>query len=194
MAALGFAIALLVIGAIVTQLCKILLEWLHPPRGRFLEIAGLRQHVVDLGQPAGAAKRRRRSFCCMARRATSKTCGRSASAWRRVTGSSWSIGPASASASGRATRQLAGLSGRDPARHLRSPRRRARRRGRPFVGRRHGGGVRARLSAARRRAGRAGAADASAAASHDMVLCGGRNPVRGVAISRRRCRCRSACC
>jgi pimeloyl-ACP methyl ester carboxylesterase len=56
MGRLDIAIALLVGGAIVTQLVKILLDRLHPPRGRFLDVAGLRQHVVDLGKPTGAGE------------------------------------------------------------------------------------------------------------------------------------------
>jgi pimeloyl-ACP methyl ester carboxylesterase len=56
MSRLGIAIALLVGGAVVTQIVKILLDRLHPPHGRFLDIAGLRQHVVDLGKPAGTSE------------------------------------------------------------------------------------------------------------------------------------------
>ena len=54
MSALGIAAALLVAGAVVTQIGKILIERLHPPRGRFVDVGGLRQHVVDFGAPAAA--------------------------------------------------------------------------------------------------------------------------------------------
>ena len=42
-------------GAIVTFIGARLIEWAHPPRGRFVEIGGLRQHVLELGAAAGGA-------------------------------------------------------------------------------------------------------------------------------------------
>ena len=39
----------LVIGAIITCVGKVLIEHAHPPRGRFVDVGGLRQHVVDSG-------------------------------------------------------------------------------------------------------------------------------------------------
>ena len=42
-------------GAAVTFIGVRLIERAHPPRGRFIEIDGLRQHVVELGEHAGAA-------------------------------------------------------------------------------------------------------------------------------------------
>ncbi|HUC48896.1 MAG TPA: alpha/beta hydrolase [Xanthobacteraceae bacterium] len=44
----GIAIVL-VIGAIITFIGTVLIERAHPPRGRFIEIGGLRQHVVETG-------------------------------------------------------------------------------------------------------------------------------------------------
>jgi pimeloyl-ACP methyl ester carboxylesterase len=43
----------LAVGAIVTFLGKALIERAHPPRGRFIEIGGLRQHVAEIGPRAG---------------------------------------------------------------------------------------------------------------------------------------------
>ena len=40
-------------GAAVTFIGAKLIERAHPPRGRFLEIGGLRQYVVELGEAAG---------------------------------------------------------------------------------------------------------------------------------------------
>jgi pimeloyl-ACP methyl ester carboxylesterase len=42
-------------GAAVTFIGARLIERAHPPRGRFVEIGGLRQHVVELGERAAAA-------------------------------------------------------------------------------------------------------------------------------------------
>src|SRR6185437_16491472 len=41
-------------GAAVTFAGPRLIERAYPPRGRFVEVGGLRQHVVELGKPAGA--------------------------------------------------------------------------------------------------------------------------------------------
>ena len=42
--------ALLGVGAVVTLVGARLIERLHPPRGRVLDIAGFRQHVLELGE------------------------------------------------------------------------------------------------------------------------------------------------
>ncbi len=47
--ALGVAAELLTLGAIITFIGKWQIERLYPPRGRFIEIDGLRQHVVEIG-------------------------------------------------------------------------------------------------------------------------------------------------
>jgi pimeloyl-ACP methyl ester carboxylesterase len=47
-------IAVLVAGALVTWIGAWLIGWIHPPRGRFVEINGLRQHVVELGEKSEA--------------------------------------------------------------------------------------------------------------------------------------------
>ena len=44
----GVAVVL-IIGAIVTFLGKALIERAHPPRGRFVDFGGLRQHLVEVG-------------------------------------------------------------------------------------------------------------------------------------------------
>jgi pimeloyl-ACP methyl ester carboxylesterase len=51
--------ALLLGGAVVTFIAARLIEHAHPPRGRFIEIDGLRQHVHDLaaGEASGAPSR-----------------------------------------------------------------------------------------------------------------------------------------
>ena len=49
MHALTVAAEILGAGALVTFVGARLIEWAHPPRGRFIEIGGLRQHVVELG-------------------------------------------------------------------------------------------------------------------------------------------------
>ncbi len=43
----------LVAGAVVTVIGTRLIERAHPPRGRLIDIGGLRQHVVELGADAG---------------------------------------------------------------------------------------------------------------------------------------------
>ncbi len=67
---------ILAAGAVVTFIGARLIERAHPPRGRFVDVGGLRQHVVEIGD----ALPRRRSFSFTAPAAISKTCGlRSAS-------------------------------------------------------------------------------------------------------------------
>ena len=56
MYALTVVAAFLCGGAAVTFIGARLIERAHPPRGRFLEIGGLRQHVVELGEGAGVVK------------------------------------------------------------------------------------------------------------------------------------------
>ena len=45
--------ALLGVGAVVTVVGARLIERLHPPRGRFLDISGFRQHLIELGEDIG---------------------------------------------------------------------------------------------------------------------------------------------
>ena len=45
-------VELLAIGAVVTVIGKLLIGRAHPPRGRFVDIGGLRQHVVETGVAA----------------------------------------------------------------------------------------------------------------------------------------------
>jgi len=45
---------ILAAGAVITFIGTRLIERAHPPRGRFIAIGGLRQHVVELGESAGA--------------------------------------------------------------------------------------------------------------------------------------------
>lgn len=49
MTTLATVAVLVCAGAVVTFLGKRLIEWAQPPRGRFIEIDGLQQHVVELG-------------------------------------------------------------------------------------------------------------------------------------------------
>jgi pimeloyl-ACP methyl ester carboxylesterase len=49
MHALTVAAEILAAGAVITFIGTRLIERAHPPRGRFLDIGGLRQHVVELG-------------------------------------------------------------------------------------------------------------------------------------------------
>ncbi len=53
MHAVALVAAILAAGAIVTFIGARLIERAHPPRGRFGDVAGLRQHVVELGADAG---------------------------------------------------------------------------------------------------------------------------------------------
>jgi pimeloyl-ACP methyl ester carboxylesterase len=52
--ALTVVIEILAAGAVITLIGKALIERAHPPRGRFVDIGGLRQHVVEIGAEAGA--------------------------------------------------------------------------------------------------------------------------------------------
>jgi pimeloyl-ACP methyl ester carboxylesterase len=54
MHALAVVVLLLGVGAAVTFIGARLIERAYPPRGRLIEIDGLRQHVVELGESAGA--------------------------------------------------------------------------------------------------------------------------------------------
>jgi pimeloyl-ACP methyl ester carboxylesterase len=45
----GVVAEILAAGAVISFIGTKLIEWLHPPRGRFVDIGGLRQHVVELG-------------------------------------------------------------------------------------------------------------------------------------------------
>jgi pimeloyl-ACP methyl ester carboxylesterase len=58
MIALAVLVALLCAGGIATAICTRLIERAHPPRGRFIEINGVRQHVVELaGEGTGPESR-----------------------------------------------------------------------------------------------------------------------------------------
>jgi pimeloyl-ACP methyl ester carboxylesterase len=52
--ALTVAAEILGAGAVVTFIGTQLIERAHPPRGRFVDVGGLRQHVVELGTDTGA--------------------------------------------------------------------------------------------------------------------------------------------
>jgi pimeloyl-ACP methyl ester carboxylesterase len=52
--ALTVGVEVLCVGAIVTLIGARLIERAHPPRGRLIDVGGLRQHVVELAVPAGA--------------------------------------------------------------------------------------------------------------------------------------------
>jgi pimeloyl-ACP methyl ester carboxylesterase len=54
MMTLAYALAVLAAGALLGRIGKFLIERRHPPRGRFVEVDGLRQHVVDFGAPSAA--------------------------------------------------------------------------------------------------------------------------------------------
>jgi pimeloyl-ACP methyl ester carboxylesterase len=43
-----------IVGALVTWVGAWLIGWIHPPHGRFIEINGLGQHVVELGEKSDA--------------------------------------------------------------------------------------------------------------------------------------------
>ena len=47
------AAEILAAGAVITFIGTRLIERAHPPRGRFVDVGGLRQHVVELGADAG---------------------------------------------------------------------------------------------------------------------------------------------
>jgi len=52
---LAAVVVILLAGAVVTFIGATLIERAHPPRGRFIDIGGLRQHVVELGETHGEA-------------------------------------------------------------------------------------------------------------------------------------------
>jgi pimeloyl-ACP methyl ester carboxylesterase len=54
MHALAVVALILAAGAAVTFIGTRLIAWAHPPRGRFITVDGLRQHVVELGAATGA--------------------------------------------------------------------------------------------------------------------------------------------
>src|SRR5208282_1635372 len=54
MITLAFVAALLCAGAVITLIGTRLIERAHTPRGRFIEIGGLRQHLVELGSGTDA--------------------------------------------------------------------------------------------------------------------------------------------
>ena len=60
---LGVIAEILALGAIVTLIGAWLIERVHPPRGRFVEVGGLRQHVVEIGDAAAIAAGRSHSRC-----------------------------------------------------------------------------------------------------------------------------------
>ena len=55
MTALIIIVAILLAGAAVTLASTWLIEWRHPPHGRFIEVHGLRRHVVELGNNSDAS-------------------------------------------------------------------------------------------------------------------------------------------
>ena len=93
MYALTVVAAFLCGGAAVTFIGARLIERAHPPRGRFLEIGGLRQHVVELGEGAGVVKARR-SFSSMVPAAIWRTCVSRLATPPAVTASFCETGPA----------------------------------------------------------------------------------------------------
>jgi len=50
---LSVAVEILAAGAVITFIGARLVERAHPPRGRFVDVGGLRQHVAELGADAG---------------------------------------------------------------------------------------------------------------------------------------------
>ena len=59
--ALTIAAEVLAAGAVITFIGTRLIERMHPPRGRLIDIGGLRQHVVELGASAGTQDSAQRS-------------------------------------------------------------------------------------------------------------------------------------
>ena len=55
MTALVIFIAVFCAGAVVTLVCSRLIERRHPPHGRFIDVRGLRRHVVELGHSGDVA-------------------------------------------------------------------------------------------------------------------------------------------
>src|ERR1700688_3197417 len=47
--ALTIAAEVLAAGAVITFIATRLIERMHPPRGRLIDVGGFRQHVVELG-------------------------------------------------------------------------------------------------------------------------------------------------
>src|ERR1700722_11955201 len=41
-------VEILAAGAVISWIGKMLIERMHPPRGRFVDVGGLRQHVVEI--------------------------------------------------------------------------------------------------------------------------------------------------
>src|SRR6202051_2838973 len=59
--ALTIAAEVLAAGAVITFIGTRLIERMHPPRGRLIDIGGLRQPVVELGASAGTQDSAQRS-------------------------------------------------------------------------------------------------------------------------------------
>lgn len=55
MTALIIIVAIFAAGAVVTVIGARLIDRAHPPRGRFIDVGGLRQHVVELGSATAGA-------------------------------------------------------------------------------------------------------------------------------------------
>jgi pimeloyl-ACP methyl ester carboxylesterase len=53
MHALSVVADILAVGAVVTVIGTWLIERAHPPRGRFIDVSGLRQHVAEIGDATG---------------------------------------------------------------------------------------------------------------------------------------------
>ncbi len=54
MTTLAIIVALFGAGAVITVIGQRLIERAHPPRGRFIDVGGLRQHLVEIGRGADA--------------------------------------------------------------------------------------------------------------------------------------------
>jgi pimeloyl-ACP methyl ester carboxylesterase len=52
---LAIVAEILAVGAVFTLIGARLIERAHPPRGRFIDVDGLREHVVDIGEPQNHA-------------------------------------------------------------------------------------------------------------------------------------------
>jgi pimeloyl-ACP methyl ester carboxylesterase len=55
MSALIIVVAIFAVGGVVTVIGARLIDRAHPPRGRFIEVGGFRQHVVELGSGTAGA-------------------------------------------------------------------------------------------------------------------------------------------
>ncbi len=179
---LAIIAACIVAAVVVTRLGVLLIERAHPPAGRFIDISGQRQHIVELGRDGGEAVLPivliHGASCNL--EDMRLALGERLAVQRRVImidrpGLGWSERPAGQGSS--PAYQAAGA-----ARCARPARRRSRNRAGPFMGRRAGADVCARLSRARRQSHSAGAADPSVAAPPDMVLRSGVDPVRRLAV------------